>query len=50
MKAAPSTIVTGTVRSHDRKISSVIPHRTADSRRAAPTPRMDEVIAWAASG
>jgi hypothetical protein len=42
---APSVIVTGSVKSQDVKISAVIVHRTADSRRMAPTPRIDDVMA-----
>jgi hypothetical protein len=41
----PSAIVTGRVSSQDVKISAVIAHRTADSRRMAPTPRIDDVRA-----
>jgi hypothetical protein len=43
---APRAIVTGSVSSHDAKMSAVIAHRTTESRRVAPTPRIADVIAW----
>ena len=36
----------GKVRTQARTISQATPHRTADKRRVAPTPRIDEVIEW----
>jgi hypothetical protein len=41
----PKSIAAGTVSTHERKMRRVTPQRTADKRRADPTPMIDDVIA-----
>jgi hypothetical protein len=44
--AAAASAAIGMVSTQARTMSRATIHRTADRRRVAPTPRIDEVIVW----